>query len=47
MPIPKPTFKESKNDYVSRIMHELKKEYPDEKQRVAIALMQWKRGRSK
>jgi hypothetical protein len=45
MPIPKPNKGESKDNYISRFMSSeiMKKEYPDEKQRLAIAYSEWRK----
>lgn len=44
MPLPKPAPNESQDDFISRFMgnKKMKEEYPDEKQRVAVAMEQWK-----
>lgn len=44
MPMPKPNKNEDKKEYLKRFMSDelMVKEYPDEKQRMAIALQQWK-----
>ena len=38
---------ESKEDFISRFMSETKEEYPDEKQRVAVAYSYWNRNKKK
>ena len=45
MPLPKPSKEESKNDFISRFMDNetMKSEYPDQKQRLAIAYSQLRR----
>jgi len=42
--MPYPTEKEDRNDYIKRFMEseEAKKDYPDEKQRVAVAYSLWR-----
>lgn len=49
MPMPKPGTKESQDEFVSRFMGDgaMVKEYPDQKQRAAVAFSEWKRGRAK
>lgn len=44
MPMPKPQEKETEQDYLARFMAdaEMQKEYPDQDQRSAVALSQWK-----
>jgi hypothetical protein len=44
MPIPKPTKEETKQEYIARFMSDetMKKEYPDEKQRLAIAYSEFR-----
>ena len=48
LPIPKPKRGESKDEYVHRFMRNdaMKREYPDIKQRLAVAYSEW-RGRHK
>jgi len=48
MPIPNPKGNENKQSFVSRCMEDsvMKKEYPDEKQRVAVCLSKTKRSKS-
>jgi signal peptide peptidase SppA len=41
MPLPKPRKNEKKDDFISRCMSELKDEYPDQDQRLAICHKQW------
>jgi hypothetical protein len=41
MPIPKPESKEDEKKYIARCMSELKGEYPETKQRIAICLNEW------
>ncbi len=41
MPMSKPTDKEKKDDFVSRCMSEMKDEFPDNDQRVAVCMKQW------
>lgn len=45
MPLPTPRAGESQNDFVSRFMSnaQAKRDFPDEKQRVAVALSTWRR----
>jgi len=45
MPIPTPNKGETKEEFISRFMSNefIKKEYPDNKQRLAIAYYQWKK----
>lgn len=45
MPMPKPGDKESKDDFVERFMgsEAMREEYPDKKQRYAVAMSQWKK----
>lgn len=40
-----PRKNESKDDFISRFMEETEKEYPDEKQRVAVAYSYWNRAK--
>ena len=40
-----PRSGESKEDFISRFMSETKEEYPDEKQRLAVAYSYWKKGK--
>ena len=54
LPIPKPKRGESKDEYVHRFMRNdaMKREYPDIKQRLAVAYSEWRerhkeRGRKK
>lgn len=44
MPMPKPQERETEQNYISRFMDdaEMQKDYPDEKQRSAVAYSQWK-----
>lgn len=42
MPLPNPTPLEKENDFISRCMGELDKEFPDRKQRAAVCYTQWK-----
>jgi hypothetical protein len=44
MPLPKPGEQEEREAYLSRFMQseEAKKEYPDIKQRYAVAVSKWK-----
>jgi len=44
MPLPKPTKKEDRNEFVSRCMSDdiMQKEYKDRKQRLAICLTQFR-----
>lgn len=41
MPIPTPSKKESKNEFISSCMSELSKEFPDQKQRAAVCYSKW------
>lgn len=45
MPIPKPNPSEKQDDYIARFMSNetMKKEYPDEKQRLAVAYSTWRK----
>jgi len=45
MPVPKPEGKERKRDFISRFMSDpnMRKEFPDQKQRVAVAYSQTRR----
>ena len=54
LPIPKPRYGESRDEYVHRFMRDeaMKREYPDFKQRLAVAYSEWRerhkgRGRKK
>ena len=49
MPIPKPKSGEKKNEYTNRFMSNetMKKDYPDNKQRIAIALSEFARMKRK
>jgi len=49
MPMPSPKDGEEKNDFISRFMSSeaMKKEYPDQKQRVAVAYAQWRKKHGK
>lgn len=49
MPIPKPSKKESKNDFISKCMGDktMNKDYPDQAQRAAICYSQWKNKKKK
>ena len=42
MPMPKPNAGEAQKDFVERFMSAMADEYPDEKQRYAVAMQQWK-----
>jgi hypothetical protein len=44
MPLPKPSDKETQQEFVSRCMGDEKtrKEFPDQKQRAAVCYGQWK-----
>jgi hypothetical protein len=42
MPIPNPNKKETKEEFISRCMSELKDEY-EQNQRIAICLGKWKK----
>jgi ATP-dependent protease ClpP protease subunit len=46
MPLPKPREDEEKQKFVSRCMSELKEEYPDNPQRLAICFSQWRKRES-
>jgi hypothetical protein len=48
MPLPTPNKKESQSEFIARFMSNplMKKEYPEEKQRLAIAYSQWKKKKS-
>ena len=39
-----PNKGESKQEFIHRFMHITKKEYPDQKQRLAVAFSYWERG---
>jgi len=41
MPIPKPEKKEDEKDFIKRCMSELKSEFPDVKQRIAVCLTEY------
>lgn len=45
MPMPEPRQGEEKQDFISRFMKSkpMQAEYPDNKQRVAVAYSQWRR----
>lgn len=47
--MPKPSKEESKQDYISRFMDssEAKKDFPDYKQRLAVAYSMWNRRNKK
>lgn len=47
MPMPKPGAKESQKDFIARFMADetMRREYPDDKQRAAVAYSQWRRRR--
>lgn len=49
MPLPEPNKGETKDDFISRCMKNptMKSEYPDEKQRLAVANSQWERRNKK
>lgn len=49
MPLPTPNAREDKNRFVARCMSNaaVKKEFPDQKQRVAVCHSQWNRNKSK
>jgi len=47
MPIPSPSKKQSKDDFISSCMIDLSKEFPDEKQRAAVCYSQWEEKKSK
>jgi hypothetical protein len=44
MPLPTPTAKESKNDFIARCMSDAKtqSEFPDSQQRLAVCIAQYK-----
>lgn len=42
MPMPTPNKGETRAKFISRFMSEMKNEYPDHKQRLAIAFDQWR-----
>jgi hypothetical protein len=41
MPLPKPSDKEEKDEFVSRCMSEIKTEFPDQDKRLAVCFSQW------
>ena len=49
MPIPSPKGPEEKNKFISRCMSDkvMKKEFPDNKQRVAVCLSKYKKAKAK
>lgn len=49
MPMPKPKPSETEKDFISRFMEdeEMKKEYPDDKQRLAVASSEWRKNGKK
>ncbi len=49
MPLPNPSKGETQSDFVSRFMSndQMKKDYPESKQRLAVAYSQWRRRNSK
>lgn len=47
MPIPTPSKKESKDDFVSSCMSDLSKDFPDQKQRAAVCYSKWEDKKSK
>lgn len=42
MPLPKPTGKETQQEFISRCMSELKGEFPYKYQRLAVCYTQWR-----
>jgi hypothetical protein len=42
MPIPTPKAKETQQEFISRCMSDLKSEFPDKEQRLAVCYTQWK-----
>ena len=42
MPIPTPKGKETQQEFISRCMSEMKGEFPDKEQRLAVCYTQWK-----
>ena len=44
MPLPKPN-NEKESDFIPRCMEEAKAEFPDQKQRLAVCIRQWKEGK--
>lgn len=49
MPIPKPRKNETKNDFIGRCMGSdaMKRDFPDNKQRVAVCQTSWENKRKK
>jgi hypothetical protein len=47
MPIPSPSKKQSKDDFISSCMTDLSKEFPNQKQRAAVCYSQWEQKKSK
>lgn len=45
MPLPKPN-NEKESDFIPRCMEEAKGEFPDQKQRLAVCIAQWKKGKN-
>ena len=45
MPLPKPN-NEKEEDFIPRCMEEAKAEFPDQKQRLAVCIAQWKKGKN-
>jgi hypothetical protein len=48
MPLPSPSKKEKKSDFISRCMSDeaMKKEYPNRDQRLAVCFTTWKRSKN-
>lgn len=42
MPLPKPREKETQDEFIGRCMSDLKEEFPDQDQRLAVCFRQWK-----
>jgi len=42
MPIPKPSDSESQDEFIGRCMSELKGEFPDQEQRLAVCYNSWR-----
>jgi len=41
MPIPTPKAKETQQEFISRCMSDLKSEFPNKEQRLAVCYTQW------
>ena len=48
MPIPRPEHDETMTEYIERCMGDsvMKKEYPNNKQRIAVCAVQWRKDRT-